>query len=383
MPTLNIVFDGRFLSAHYPGIGRYAFNLLLTLPAAMPDAKITALVGEPDPRFPQSKLEGLSPKRLTMPVRSLGEQLAVPRELGRLGADLFHSPYFVTPYRTPCPRVVTVHDTLGLSPEALPSLRARLAFRVANHLALRGAQAVITVSEASRRDLMRDFGVPREKITVIAEAADPALRPASGSAVAQLRETWRLPERYALFVGANKPHKNLLRLLEAWAEIGEGACPLVLAGRRDPRFPEPEEQARRLSLDARFLGEVPEPDLPALYTGAEILVMPSLREGFGLPVVEAMACGTPVACSNVSSLPEVAADAAVFFDPRKTASMAKALGRLLNDGELRRNLSRRGQRRAAEFSWRLAAEQTAEVYRRVLTLSHSGRSLNPGRSTSI
>lgn len=369
---MHIVFDGRFLSAHYPGIGRYAFNLLRALPAAMPEARITAFLGnkaflrQQDERFPESQLGRVRPCQLKVPVRSFSEQFAVPRELRLLEADLFHSPYFVTPYRTPCPRVVTIHDTIGLSPDALPSLKARLAFRLANHLALRGARAVITVSEASRRDLVREFGIADHKIAVVPEAPDPEFRPATASDVTRVREAWHLPGRYALFVGTNKPHKNLVGLLEAWSEIGESTCPLVVAGRRDPRFPEAEHQARRTDVDVRFLGEVPEGDLAALYTGAEALVMPSLREGFGLPVVEAMACGTPVACSNVTSLPEVAGDAAVFFDPRNASSMAETLAQLLGDGELRRSLSRRGLRRASEFSWERAAERTAEVYRRVL-----------------
>jgi alpha-1,3-rhamnosyl/mannosyltransferase len=362
---LRIAFDGRFLSARYPGIGRYAYNLLRALPAAAPEAEIGVFLGEEDERFPWSRLEGVGRWPLAVPVRGLREQLALPRQLRRRGADVFHSPYFATAWRTPCPLVVTVHDAIGARREYLPPPLARLAFVVSTRLALRAARAVITVSEASRRDLTRRFGTPPEKIAVIPEAAAPELRPPSRESVAELRARRGLPERYALFVGADRPHKNLAGLLRAWAELGAGAWPLVVAGRRDPRFPEARQTARRLGLDARFLGEVPEDDLAALYGGAGLFVLPSLAEGFGLPVLEAMACGTPVACAAAASLPEVAGEAAAYFDPRSTASMVGTLARVLADAPYRRELAEKGLARAKEFSWTRTAELTWEVYRRL------------------
>lgn len=361
---MRIAFDGRFLSARYPGIGRYAYNLLRALPAAVPEAEIGVFLGEEDERFPWSRLEGVGRWPLAVPVRGLREQLALPRELRRRGAAVFHSPYFTTAYRTPCPLVVTVHDAIGVRPEYLPPLLARVAFRLGTSLSLRTARAVITVSEASRRDLVRCFGAPEAKIAVVPEAAAPEFRPASPEAVAATRRRLGLPERYALFVGADRPHKNLAGLLRAWAELGDAAWPLVVAGRSDPRFPEARRTARRLGLDARFVGEVPEADLPALYGGAGLFVLPSLAEGFGLPVLEAMACGTPVACSGVASLPEVAGEAAAYFDPRSTASMAETLARVLTDASYRRELAEKGRGRAEEFSWARTAALTWDVYRR-------------------
>lgn len=362
---MRIVFDGRFLTAHYPGIGRYAFNLLRALPRAAPEAEVTVLVSEEDPRFPWSALAGTVPHPIDAPVRSVREQFALPRALGRLDASVFHSPYFVTAYRPRRPLVVTVHDAIGvLSREYLPSPLARLAFRLGTHLALRAAVAVITVSEASKRDLVRHFGAPAAKLTVIPEAAAPEFRPATEQAEAELRRRWRLPERFALFVGTAKPHKNLEGLIRAWSELGDEACLLVAAGRRDPRFPGPERTARSMGVDVLFLGEVPDEDLAVLYGAAELVLVPSFREGFGLPVLEAMACGTPVACSDVSSLNEVAGDAAAFFDPRSTTSMASTLSRLLREPDLRRDLVEKGFVRATKFSWQTTAERTFEVYRR-------------------
>lgn len=361
---MRLAFDGRFLTARYPGIGRYAYNLLRALPEAAPEAEIGVFLGNEDERFPWSRLEGVRQWPLHVPVRGLREQLALPRQLRRRGADVFHSPYFATAYRTPCPLVVTVHDAIGARREYLPPLVARLAFVVSTRLALRAAAAVITVSEASRRDLTRRFGTPPEKITAIPEAAAPEFRPPSRESVAELRARQGLPGRYALFVGADRPHKNLAGLVRAWAELGDAGCPLVVAGRSDPRFPEARQTARRLGLDARFLGEVPEADLPALYGGATLFVLPSLSEGFGLPVLEAMACGTPVACSGAASLPEVAGDAAAYFDPGSTDSMIETLTRALTDASYRRELSRKGLAQARRFSWERTAELTWEVYRR-------------------
>jgi alpha-1,3-rhamnosyl/mannosyltransferase len=368
---LRIAFDGRFLTARYPGIGRYAFNLLRALPRAAPEAEVTVLVGEEDPRFPWRDLAESERLPVSVPVRNLAEQLVLPRALRRLDASVFHSPYFVTAYRPPCPLVVTVHDAIGASRDYLPSPFARLAVRVGTHLALRAARAVITVSEASKRELVRRFGAPAAGAVVIPEAAAPELRPATDDAKAELRRRRNLPERYALFVGTAKPHKNLEGLIRAWSELGGEACSLVVAGRRDPRFPGPERTARSLGVDVRFLGEVPEAELPVLYSGAELVAVPSFCEGFGLPVVEAMACGTPVACSGVSSLPEVTGGAAALFDPASTASMAKTVTRLLREPELRRELAGKGLRRARTFSWATTAELTFEVYRQTL-LEYAG-----------
>ncbi|HID89588.1 MAG TPA: glycosyltransferase family 1 protein, partial [Anaerolineae bacterium] len=189
------------------------------------------------------------------------------------------------------------------------------------------------------------------------------------------RRKYGLPERYILYLGSNKPHKNLVRLVEAWALVTKrgtrdtehgSRTTLVIAGAWDPRYPESRERAESLGLgNIRWLGPVPESDLPALYTGATVFVFPSLYEGFGLPVLEAMACGAPVICSNVSSLPEVAGDAAVTFTPTDPGAIADALDRVLNDAGLCADLRDRGLRRARLFSWDQSARRTLALYREV------------------
>jgi alpha-1,3-rhamnosyl/mannosyltransferase len=182
-----------------------------------------------------------------------------------------------------------------------------------------------------------------------------------------VRDSHGLPERYILYLGSNKPHKNLVRLVEAWAVLQPQPLPLVVAGFWDARYPGPRQHAEELGIEeVIWLGPVPEQDLPALYTGATLFVFPSLYEGFGLPVLEAMACGTPVACSDSSSLPEVAGDAAILFDSTDVGDMAEAIGLLLGNPDLRQRLAKAGLQRAKRFSWQRTAKETLEVYRHVL-----------------
>ena len=222
-----------------------------------------------------------------------------------------------------------------------------------------------------------------ERIITAPLAADPAFRPQSDAAIAALRARYALPERYVLYLGSNKPHKNLVRLIEAWQIAPTGsksanqqipdhvsrftfrASRLVIAGAWDDRYPEARQRVAALGLSdsVMFLGPVAEAGLPALYAGAELFVFPSLHEGFGFPVLEALACGTPVICSNVSSLPEVAGSAALQIDPRDTDALAAAMDRVLGDTALAEELRQRGLQQAARFTWAQTAQQTLAVYR--------------------
>jgi alpha-1,3-rhamnosyl/mannosyltransferase len=209
--------------------------------------------------------------------------------------------------------------------------------------------------------------VPPARIAVTPAAPDPCFTPAPARQVDALRARLKLPERYVLYVGTNRPHKNLPRLVEAWARIADGrtdGCHLVLAGPEDDRYPEARRRARAMNLKTVvFPGAIPEADLPALYSGARLAVQPSLCEGFGLPVLEAMACGTPVACARIPALVEIGGDAALYFDPEHTGEMADALGRGLDEQGLRAELVSRGRAQAGGFSWAQTAVQTLAAYR--------------------
>ncbi|MBC7226906.1 MAG: glycosyltransferase family 4 protein [Thermoflexales bacterium] len=374
--TPHYLLDLRTATDHFPGIGRYGVNLARAMaPLLGPEEQLTLLR---DPARPSpwdlSALAGERVRVVDVPLSpfSLRQQWAVPRFMRRLRADLYHSPYYLMPYRPGVPTVLTVHDLIPLRFPRQSTLQARLLFRWTTALALRAADHVIAVSEATRQDLLRFFPLPADRVSVIPEAADPAFRPCSPAEVEALRCRYGLPESFVLYVGSNKPHKNLTRLVEAWAQITEYGVrnTLIIAGPWDPRYPEPRRRAEQLGLQAiRWLGPVPEADLPALYSAADLFVFPSLYEGFGLPVLEAMACGAPVVCSNTSSLPEVAGDAALRVDPTDVRALAEAVANLLTDEVQREEMRKRGWQQAARFSWERTAAMTLDVYRSVTGLA--------------
>ncbi len=372
---LKIAIDGRCLTDHYPGIGRYLFNLLRSLAGVAEDAEISVFTdadaAADNSRFDLESLEarGLRLVPLSSKIRGARQQIELPSRLRKLDAEVFHAPYFLTAFKPGRPMVVGIYDTIATaSPEDLPSLRARLGVRFGMRFAISAAHSVITLSRAAQQEIIETFGLPREKVAVTPGAPAREFVPAAAETVDELRARLSLPQCYALHVGTNKPHKNLERLMEAWTEVRGfklSECGLVFAGAHDRSHFNVREAAKRLGFDdVRCLGAVAESDLPALYSGAELFILPSLVEGFGLPVLEAMACGAPVACSRSSSLPEAAGHAAVYFDPTDTGSIAQSVARLLRNPGYRRLLGERGRARAAQLSWERTARLTLDVYRR-------------------
>jgi alpha-1,3-rhamnosyl/mannosyltransferase len=297
------------------------------------------------------------------------ELAAWPALLRAARVDLLHVPYFWAPMPLACPLVVTIHDMIfDRYPAYMPRRRLAPLYRAVSRAALRRARRVIAVSEATRQEIVALAGTPAAKIAVVHEGIDGAFRPVEdGAACAAVRRRYGLPRRYVLALGARRPHKNIGRLLRAFAAVApETPHSLVLAGPRDERFaPEAEAELAALRRAGRLVetGSVAEGDLPALYAMADLFVQPSIVEGFGLPVLEAMACGCPVLCSNTSSLPEVAGDAALFFDPRSVDGLAWVLRAALAAPDMRAALAARGRARAASFEWGRAAGETLAVYR--------------------
>ncbi len=366
------VFDARTATNHFPGIGRYALNLARALAPLLAEDETLILLRDPERPSPWNLAalpgENIQVMNVSLTPFSLRQQWVVPGLLRQLRADLYHSPYYVMPFWPGLPTVLTVYDLIPLLYPSYVSSRARLLFRWSMALALRATQHVIAISEATRHDLLTRYSLVSKSVSVVPLAADPTFAPVSPGAIAELRRRLDLPERYALYVGSNKPHKNLVLLVEAWAALQPTSLPLVIAGVWDTRYPEAQRQTEKLALgkDVRFLGRVTEADLPALYTGATLFIFPSEYEGFGLPVLEAMACGTPVACSNTSCLPEVAGDAALMFDPTSVEAIAESIGCALQDSDLRDELRERGLARAAQFSWQQTAKQTLYLYRQLV-----------------
>jgi len=375
---VRIGIDGRYIQDHFPGIGRYTYSLISALAPLATDDTLVVLH---NPALPNSRYDlaaltrhpNVELARVDVPTFSLAEQLRLPSLISDLACDVFHSPYYVKPYCLPVPSILTLYDVIPTRYPAYYSRHTRLLIRLLKRLALRSAAHCLAISETTKGDFVREYGIAPEHITAIPLAADGRFRPAKPAAVVAMRERYRLPPDYVLYLGINKPHKNLARLVEAWSksQIANGKSQLVLAGQEDPRYSQAKQRVKEMGLEegVRFLGDVGEADLPALYSGAVAFVFASLYEGFGLPVLEAMACGVPVACSNTSSLPEIVGDAALTFDPTDVEAIAAALSRLLDDAELRAELRQLGLERARHFTWTETARRTLEVYRTVCVLA--------------
>jgi len=289
--------------------------------------------------------------------------------------DIFHSPDFTLPPLRRAKGVLTVHDLSFLRvPEcADPAQRRYLTATVPR--SARRADALLADSENTRRDMVELLGLPPHKITVVYPGVDPRFRPAGDdSDHERVRDRYGLSGPFMLALGTLEPRKNLVRLLKAYASLragvqaGEAIPPLAFSGAVGWLVDEVFHLVDDLGLhdDVLFLGYVPDEDLPVLLRMAACLVYPSLYEGFGLPVLEALACGTPVVTSNVSSLPEVAGDAALYCDPHRVADIALAMQQVLANAELRRSLAGRGPQQAGRFTWDEAARRVLAVYRAVL-----------------
>ncbi len=371
---MRIGLDARYASDHFPGIGRYTVGLARALAELKSGHTLVLIVnrqaaaGRYDLQA-VADLPGVELARVGAGPFGAAQHLALPAVAHRLRLDLLHSPYFVKPYLgLPCPSVVTIYDLIGLRFPRTLSWRGRLLYRASMAMAARTAAAVITISESARADLTQRYGLPAGRLAVTPLAAEAHFRPRPAHEVAAVRARYALAEPYVLYVGSNKPHKNLVALAQAWEQVkGRGGAAaghvLVFAGHEDRKHPELRRfvAARGLESSVRFLPDVADADLPALYSGAEIFAFPSYYEGFGLPPLEAMACGAPVLCADASSLPEVVGDAALMVAPTPSA-LAEGLGRMLGSPELRRELGARGRRRAREFSWRRTALGTLRVY---------------------
>ncbi len=298
-------------------------------------------------------------------------RLPVPIELFVGRVDVFHSPDFVLPPVLQAQTVLTVHDLSFLrTPEyAHPAVREYLVQGVPR--SLRRANLVLAVSRSTERDVIDLLGVPAERVRVIYEGVDERFRPVEDEVVlSQVRQRYRLDGPYILAVGTLEPRKNYVGLIEAFARLRERRRidhELLIVGREGWLYEPIYEQAEALGPRAgvRFLGYTADVDLPALYTLASCLAYPSFYEGFGLPVLEAMACGTPVVASSSSSLPEVAGDAALLVDPHDVDGMTDALDRALHDEALRVRLRTAGQERARRFTWDGAAEELLTAYQAV------------------
>lgn len=297
-------------------------------------------------------------------------EVPLPVELVTGPVDVFHSPDFVLPPVRRAVRLITIHDLAFLTyPEcAHERLRAYLEYAVPRSAAR--ADYIITDSENTRNDVICLLDRDPDEVFVVPGGVDPMFQPASADSVAGLREQYQLTQPYVLAVGVIEPRKNYPRLIQAFGRLRAQTgvpCQLVIAGGLGWLSEETLRQAEQSAYpgDVRFVGYVPDRQLPALYTGAEVFAYPSLYEGFGLPVLEAMACGTPVVCANTSSLPEFATDAALLVPPEDPHAIADALETAWMNRSERERLRAAGIRRVQDYTWQQSAERLVQIYERV------------------
>lgn len=364
---MRVAIDARRL--HDGGIGSYLRGLISGLAALPGKDEWTALVA---PAHRGTMRWGGDVHEVTVRAGwdSMAEHFAVPRAASRVHAEVLHAPHGSLPLAWSGPSALTIHDlTLVRLPHLQRPGDGAIA-RVATAWSARRASVVITGSEASKHDIVELLGVPAAKIRVVPLGVSAVMKPVPSVDIAVFRSDRQLPAQYVLYVGARKRHKNLDLLVRAWGAMRPvDRPPLVLSGLPwDDREPL-AQLARRLGVEKsiRFSGELhDEVSLACLYSGAALVVQPSLAEGFGLPPLEALACGVAVLSSDAGSLPEVLGDCAVFLPPRDPEAWAEEVLDLLGDGTLRTTLGTRGRARAAMFTWARTAQMTRALYDQAL-----------------
>lgn len=366
---MRIGIDARLVYYRQAGISQYTLSLLEEFAAIDQDDEFIVFQSRKD-RTTLVNQPNFRRRSLWTPPHHRFEQLLLPLEISMVDLDVLHSPDFIPPFRRNCKSVITIHDlNFLLYPHFLTPESASYYGQIDQ--AVHNCDHIIAVSESTKRDIVRLTGAPEGKITVVYEAANPIYRPLQDKRLCQqVKEKFDIQTDYILFVSTIEPRKNVPTLLMAYKQLLDHYrvdVNLLLGGEKGWLFDEVFTLAEKLGLRerARFLGRVSPEDLLGLYNAAQLLVHPAFYEGFGLPPLEAMACGTPVVVSNTSSLPEVVGDAALLVDPTDVDGMAVAMWRLLSDEALRQQMSEKGLKRARLFSWRKAALETLEIYRRL------------------
>ena len=370
---MRIALDARLTNYSSGGISEYIRQLSGRLPAL--DSHNDYLILQSHKAAePLDHLSGIRLVKCFTPAHHPLERTTLTLELLPWRAHLLHSPDFIAPRGGPWRSVITIHDLTFLRYPNFLNPKSRQYYNHQIHSSVKRADAILADSNATRSDILELLGVHPEKVTTVHLAADERFHPQPEEMITSTRNRLDLPRHYLLFVGTFEPRKNIPSLLHAYADLRSqhsGAPPLLLVGKPGWLFDSTDRLLDELGLRGSVLcrSNISPQDLPALYTGALALILPSHYEGFGLPVLEAMSCGTPTIISTRASLPEIAGDAALTCEPDKPESITDAISLVLFDSELRANLSRRGLQRASQFTWKTCCSKTLEVYHRVLNQS--------------
>jgi glycosyltransferase involved in cell wall biosynthesis len=375
---MRIVIDGRMILPQMNGIGRYLISLSRALRDLGDDTEFELwLQDDLSIDHPARKLASENFQVRVLPVKhmSLSGQCHIPFEAARSHADLLHFPHFDLPWATPGRVVATIHGLKFAYPEYFPQFddAKRLAMHMMMAFTCRRSQRVICVSKYVAQDLHTQLGAPSHNLRVIPHGVDDRFfQPAPSEVVEEVRQRYQLDKPFILYVGDRLPHKNIVGLLKAFAlfkRMTPQPYQLVIAGQQFPHYSEPEKIIKQYGLTdtVTFLDYVGQIDLPLLYQAAEVFVLLSYYEGFGLPILEAMASGTPVVAANCTALPEVVGDAGLLAEPDNPDQAADALRQVIKGGAKREQMVALGNEHARQFTWERCAQKTMEIYREAQT----------------
>lgn len=370
---MRIGIDGReLLRNQITGIGRFLSNFLKYAPEIKPDWEFILFMNQHNagadvPICPNLK-QMVIPENWTF----WWDQVKLPKYLRKEKIDIFFSPYYKAPIFSPCPTVITIHDIAPFVKcratfSRLHYGHKRFALRIWSRFFARRATKNITVSNYSKKDIMNIFEISEEKIAVVYEGVREEFKPKEKEDVEKVKERYGIRGKYIFYIGNFEPHKNVEGILRAYSKINyelQKNCKLVIGGKKDGNFKKIKRLCLNLKIkkNAIFPGFIEDADLPALYSGAEIFLFPSFYEGFGLPPLEAMACGTPVISSNRTSLPEILGDAPILINPQNPDEIAKAIENILTNENLQKELKKKGIKRAAQFSLEDMSKKILDIF---------------------
>jgi len=375
---MKIAVDARVVKK-YPGLGRYCINILKALAEIDVNNEYIVFTIEPKKMAFLNNRKNMKIVETDYPVLSYKTFYAFSSLINKFTPDIFFSSFQVAPLNVKCPMVIVLHDMMDLMyKDAFTHhnffIRSGLQyfFKYAIPRSVSKASAIITVSESTKHDLLKYFNITKKKVVAILEGVEENFKPVTDVEVLyKIKKKYNLPDKFIFYLGSIKPYKNLHGVLESFSKLYENGfnnnVKLVIGGLKHFSVEGLSDKIEKLNIEDKVqrIGFIAEEDLPAVYSLSEIFLFPSIWEGFGLPVLEAMACGAPVITSNVSSLPEVIGDAGIQVDPYNITEISYNLTKLLEDAEMRKILSQKGIERAKSFSWIRAAEETLNVLQEV------------------